>query len=437
MLALLAWFSSNYNQFFPPAISPSASSAQSTAPIEAAGPIGGQVSVLVGWQGTELQNFQDVLAAFKDRTGVDVIVESSPDFESLLTTRVNNGTPPDLAVLGGPAYFLQFSQQGKLVDLSGILEGSLFNNQYSKTWSDLGTVDGKLVGVLVRASVKGLIWYDPKVWQTKGFQIPATWDDLMSLSDQIANSGNFPWCVALESGDYSGWPGTDWLEDIVLRKFGQKTYNDWWQGSLDWGSPEIRQAWETWGQIVTDPRMVYGGANKMLTTNFADVGNGLFTNPPDCYMVHQGSFITGFFQDNNPGVMPLTDFDFFSFPNFTEGAPVRNEVSGDLVSMFNDTPQAEALIKYLVNTEAQEAWVKRGGTISPNKSVPIDAYSDPLSRKVAERLASTDVAVFDASDLMSSELNHAFWAAIMDYVANPQNLDAILQRLEDTRMSTK
>ncbi len=175
----------------------------------------------------------------------------------------------------------------------------------------------------------------------------------------------------------------------------------------------------------------------MLTTNITDVGNGLFTSPPNCYMVHQGSFIAGSFQDKNPGVMPLTDFNFFSFPNFTEGAPERTEISGDLFSMFNDTPQAEALIKYLVSQEAQETWVKLGWTVSPNKSVSIDTYPDPLSRKAAERLTSTDVAAFDASDLMPDEVNNEFWAAVMDYVANPQNLDAILQRLEDTRLRTK
>jgi alpha-glucoside transport system substrate-binding protein len=409
MLALLAWFSSNYNRLFPPAVPPGASSAPSTGPIEAAGPIGGQVSVLVGWQGPELQNFQDVLAAFQDRTGVEVNVESSPDFDVLLTTQVNSGDPPDLAVLAGPTYLMQFAQQGKLVDMSGILEKSAYNSQYSKAWSDLGTVDGKLVGVFIRASMKGMIWYDPKVWQANGLQIPVTWDDLMSLSDQIANSGSYPWCVALESGDVSGWPGTDWLEDIVLRKSGENIYNAWWQGNLAWTSPEIRQAWEAWGRIVADPRMAFGGAIKMLTTHFTEVGNGLFTSPPNCYMVHQGSFIAGFFQDNNPGVMPINDFDFFNFPNFTEGAPERTVISGDLISMFNDTPQSEALINYLVSQEAQETWVKQGGAISPSKSVSINTYSDLLSRKVAERLTGTDVAVFDASDLMPPELNNEYF----------------------------
>ncbi len=175
----------------------------------------------------------------------------------------------------------------------------------------------------------------------------------------------------------------------------------------------------------------------MLTTNFTDVGNGLYTIPPNCYMVHQDSLTTGFFQDNNPGVKPLTNFDFFGFPNFTEGAPERMVISGDLFSMFNDTPQSEALINYLVSQEAQETWVKQGGTLSPNKSVSIDAYSDPLSKKAAERLTSTEVAVMDASELMPPEINNEFRAAVMDYIANPQNLDVILQRLEDTRLRTQ
>ena len=220
-----------------------------------------------------------------------------------------------------------------------------------------------------------------------------------------------------------------------MRQSGEQTYNDWWQGKIAWTSPEIKQAWETWGQIVADPKMVYGGANTMLTTNFGNVGDGLFTTPPNCYMVHQASFITSFFQQNTPGVQPVTDFDFFGFPPFTAGAPASTEMAGDLFGMFNDTPQAEALIRYLVTPEAQDIWVKIGGAISPNKDVPLDTYPDALSKKAAERLTSSEVAVFDASDMMPEAMNNAFWQAILNYVQNPQDLDSILQNLDSVQQS--
>ncbi|MEJ2261824.1 MAG: extracellular solute-binding protein [Anaerolineales bacterium] len=407
------------------------------AALDAAGgqKIGGTVSVLATWGGSEQDAFMAMVKPFEDATGVQIEYTGTRDLNAVLTTRVQGGNPPDLAGLPGPGQMAQFAQQGALVDLSKVLDMSTYTSQYAKTWSDLGTANGQLVAVFIKASVKGLIWYDPKVWQADNYQIPATWDDMMNLSTQIADTGSTPWCVALESGAASGWPGTDWLEDIVLRQSGEQTYNDWWQGKIAWTSPEIKQAWETWGQIVADPKMVYGGANTMLTTNFGNVGDGLFTTPPNCYMVHQASFITSFFQQNTPGVQPVTDFDFFGFPPFTAGAPTSTEMAGDLFGMFNDTPQAEALIKYLVTPEAQDIWVKIGGAISPNKDVPLDTYPDALSMKAAQRLTSAEIAVFDASDLMPEAMNNAFWQAILNYVQNPQNLDSILQNLDSVQQS--
>jgi len=351
----------------------------------------------------------------------------------VLTTRVQGGNPPDVAGIPGPAQMVQFANEGKLVDLSNIL--SDYQKDYAKTWIDLGTVNGKLVGVFMKASVKGLIWYDPKVWQTNNFQIPQTWDQLMNLSTQMADSGTTPWCIAVESGAASGWPGTDWLEDIVLRQSGEQTYNQWWQGKIKWTSPEIKQAWQTWGQIVGNPKMVFGGANTMLSTNFGNVGTPLFTNPPGCYMVHQASFITSFFEQNSPGVKPVTDFNWFGFPPFKQGAPLSTEIAGDLMGVFNDTPQAEALIKYLLTPEAQDIWVKRGGFISPNKLVPMSDYPNDLDRASANRLTSAQVAVFDASDQMPTPMQTAFYTGILNFIQDPTSLDSILQNLDSVQQS--
>jgi len=146
-------------------------------------------------------------------------------------------------------------------------------------------------------------------------------------------------------------------------------------------------------------------------------------------VAHQASFITDFFVKNNPGVKPVDDFDFFSFPPFDANAPKRTEIAGDLMSVFHDTPQSEALIKYLTTPEAQAIWVQRGGAISPNQAVPLDNYPDELSRKAAELLTSSEVAVFDASDQMPQAMNQAFFQGILNYVQDPQSLDSVLQTL--------
>ncbi|MEJ2209617.1 MAG: ABC transporter substrate-binding protein [Anaerolineae bacterium] len=405
------------------------------AALEAAGgqQLGGSVTVLAVWGGAEQDSFMAMIKPFEDATGVSIDYTGTRDLNAVLTTRVEGGNPPDLAGLPGPGQMAQYAQSGDLVDLSTVLDMSTYQNQYAQTWIDLASSNGKLVGIFMKASVKGLIWYDPKVWDSNSYQIPDTWDQMMTLSNNIKDAGNTPWCVAVESGSASGWPGTDWLEDIVLRQSGKDVYDQWWQGQIKWTSPEIKKAWQTWGEIVATDGMVYGGPNAMLSTNFGQVGDGLFTSPPNCYMVHQASFITSFFQDNTPGIQPVTDFDFFGFPNFQADAPVSTEMAGDLFGMFNNTPQAAALMRYLVTPEAQDIWVKRGGAISPNQDVPLSDYPDPLSKKAAERLTSAEVAVFDASDLMPQAMNDAFWQAILNYIQSPDTLDSILQNLDSVQ----
>jgi alpha-glucoside transport system substrate-binding protein len=146
-------------------------------------------------------------------------------------------------------------------------------------------------------------------------------------------------------------------------------------------------------------------------------------------MHHQASFITDFFVKANPNITATQDFSFFGFPSFG-GNGEALEVAGDLFGMFKNTPQARALIQYLVSPEAQVIWVQRGGAISPNQLVPLELYPDELSRQSARLLTSAATMRFDASDLMPDAMNNAFRKAILDYVQSPNNLDSILSNLD-------
>ncbi len=412
----------------PAATSAAAAPAAPSAPLEK---IGGTVTVLGTWGGSEQDSFLAMVKPFEDQTGVTVQYEGTRDLNAILTTRVQGGNPPDVAGLPGPGQMAEFARAGKLIDLSQVLDMNAMRQQYSEDWITLGTVDGKPVGIFIKAAVKGSIWYNPKEFsKVSGGTPPKNWNDLMALSEKIANSGTAPWCIGLASGAASGWPGTDWLEDIFLRQAGPDKYDQWWQGKIAWTSPEVKQAWQTWGQIVANDKMVFGGRQGMLATNFQDAGNVLFTSPPRCYMMHQGSFITDFFVKANPNLKPVDDFNFFPFPDIDPQYSGSIEAAGDLFGMFKDTPQARALIKYLTTPEAQTIWVKRGGAISPNKQVSLDAYPDPISKELAQTLTSAKIVRFDASDLMPEAMNNAFWKAILDYVQSPNNLDSILANLD-------
>jgi alpha-glucoside transport system substrate-binding protein len=427
-----------------PAAAASPSPAAAASPAGAARPlgtpaaglerIGGTVSVIGTWGGSEQDSFLAMVKPFEDQTGIQVQYEGTRDLNAILTTRVQAGNPPDVAGLPGPGQMAEFARAGKLVDLGPVLDQRALRDEYLEDWLKTGTVDGKLVGIFIKASLKGPIWYDAKeLPKVSGGAVPKTWDELMALSEKIAGTGSAPWCIGLNSAAASGWPGTDWIEDIVLRQAGPDKYDQWWQGTLAWTSPEIKAAWQTWGKLVGDEKMVFGGRQSMLATNFGDAGNPLFTSPPGCYLHHQLSAITDFFTKNNPNVKPGEDFNYFPFPDINQQYSGSLEAAGDLFGMFKDTPQARALIQYLTTPEAQAIWVKRGGALSPNKAVAADQYPDQISRQQSQDLLNAKTVVFDASDQMPDAMNTAFFTAILNFVQNPGNLDSILSDLDRTR----
>ena len=403
---------------------------QPTGQRQPPGQIGGTVSVLATWGGDEQESFLAMVKPFEDQTGVQVQYEGTRDLNAVLTTRVQGGNPPDVAGLPGPGQMAELARAGRLVDLGGVLEQDAMKSDYAEDWLKLAQVDGKQVGIFIKSALKGLIWYNPKAFSQAGYQVPKSWDELMALSQRIADSGTTPWCIGLESAASSGWPATDWLEDIVLRQAGPDVYDQWHRGEIKWTSPQIKQAWETWGRIVADEKMVFGGRQGVLATAFGDAGNPLFSSPPRCYLHHQASFITDFFVKANPGVKPVDDFNFFGFPDIDPKYAGAVEAGGDLFGMFKDTPQARALMRYLSSPAAQEIWVKRGGALSPNKKVALESYPDPLAKQAAQLLIGAKIVRFDASDLMPEAMNAAFWKATLDYVNNPGSLDSILANLD-------
>lgn len=390
------------------------------------------VNMLIVFGGDELKNFESVLKPFEDRTGIDVQIESNRDANAILTTRVDGGNPPDVAGLPGPGAMAEFAKAGDLKEMPEEVKTTVAD-EFAETYTAAGTVDGKLVGIFAKVSLKGLIWYNPEAFSAAGYDVPDTFDALNSLVDQIAADGTPPWGIGLESGAATGWPATDWIEDFLVRQSGPDVYDQWWQGTLKFTSPEVKAAFEAFGKWGADPKYTYGGANTELSTAFGNGGDCLFADPPKCFMDHQASFMSGFFETNFPDVAKAgTTYDYFMMPPMEFNALTA---SGDVFGMFNDTDSAKQLMAYLVSKEFQEAWVKTGGVLSANNNVPTSAYPDESTKRAADILSSAEVVRYDASDLMPAAMNDAFFKAIVQYVQSPDQLDSILAGLDEAQTS--
>lgn len=406
----------------PASAAPSSEASAAPSASSGSGSLAGQTVTVIGtWGGSEQDAFMAMVKPWEEQTGATVKYTGTRDLNTVLTTGVASGVLPDLAGLPGPGQMAEWKDS--LVDLSGVLDMSTYTAETAPALVQLGQVDGKSVGVFIKTAVKGLIWYNPKTVGDLSSSAPASWDALQALITQDKSKAAAPWCLGVESGAASGWAGTDWIEDIVLRQAGPDVYNSWWQGKTKWTDPAIKQAFQTFGDVVANS---YGGSKAVNATNFANAGDPLFKSPPGCLFLHQASFITGLgaFKTATSG----TDYNFFPFPDINTQYSGAVEGAGDLFGMFHNTPASASLMAYLVTAPAQDIWVKAGGALSANKNAT--SYPDDISKRSAAMLQNAKTFVFDASDLMPSAMNSAFWAAIVEYVNKPDQLDSILAGLD-------
>jgi alpha-glucoside transport system substrate-binding protein len=380
--------------------------------------------------------FNNSMKAFEDATGIDIQYQGDKEFETTINVRVEGGSPPDIADFPQPGLMASIAASGKVQDANKMINPDWLKQNYNQGYLDTATVNtpsGKILGgVFQRVNAKGLVFYPKKAFDAAGYKAPKTWEDLQALMDQIVKDGDTPWCIGIESGTATGWPATDWTEQMMLRTTSLDNYDKWVAGTLPFTDPIVKNAVQKWSDIWFNDKYVYGGRKQIVTTNFGDAPKPMFTDPPKCWLMDQGNFITSFFESIKPGVKGGVDYDFFQLPALDSqyGAPV--EFGGDLMTAFADRPEVRAVMQYFSTFEGIRGWVSAGGAIAPQKDSDLSAYTNPFDRSVAEVLVNASAVRFDGSDLMPGAVGSgSFWKGMTDYVSGSVDINQALQEAQD------
>ncbi len=388
------------------------------------------VTIFGAFVDEDARRFEASMIPFEEETGIDVQYEGSGDFETLILVRVEGNDAPDIAAFPQPGLLSDFVSKGNVLDLQDWFDTDYLQTQYDQHWLDMATMDDIMAGVWYRANVKSLVWYPVPEFSEAGYEIPETWDEMLALSDQMVADGSTPWCIGIESSGATGWPATDWMEDIMLRTQPAEKYDQWVTGELPFDSPEVKQAAEIMGDIWFNDDYVLGGTASILTTPFGDAPTPMFDDPPSCWLHRQASFIPAFFPD---GVTLGEDVDFFYLPPILpDEIPQPVLGAGDLFAAFNDRPEVRQVMEYLTTGRSTQAWLQSGGFVSPHNDTPLDWYPTDTDRKYAEILTNASVFRFDGSDLMPGAVGAgSFWTGMVDFVsAEGENLDEVMQTID-------
>ena len=396
---------------------------------DAAPDLSGQSVTISGpWLSPEADRFDNLLAYFEAATGADATYTGSDSFEQQIVIDAEAGSAPNIAVFPQPGLAAVMAGNGLLTPLGDDMAGWVTDNfAAGSSWVDLGTyadADGndQFYGFFFNVNVKSLVWYVPENFEDAGYDVPTTMEELIALSDQIVADGETPWCIGLGSGAATGWPATDWVEDLLVRTQPPEVYDGWVTNEIPFTDERIVGAIETFGQFARNDDYVMGGAGAVATTDFRDSPTGMFSSPPGCYMHRQASFIPAFFPE---GTVVGEDADFFYFPSYSEadlGNPVLG--GGTLMAVTDPSDATMAFMEFLQTPFAHEIMMAQGGFLTPHAGVNLDAYETDTLRGQGEILLGATTFRFDGSDLMPGAIGAGtFWTGMVDYAGGADAAD--------------
>jgi alpha-glucoside transport system substrate-binding protein len=393
----------------------------------------GTVNVLNAMEPEEAEVVQGVVdELITADADYDVEIEASGSFEEDFQIRSEGGTL-DVALLPQPGAVADAVDQGAVSLEDMDFDIAALEETYGEYLMGLGEVDGEHYGLPSNINLKSMIWYPKDDFDAAGYTVPETFDDLIALSDQIVADGGTPWCVGFESEDATGWPATDWMEDIMLRTAGTDVYDQWVSHDIPFNDPAVQTAAETFGEVMFADGYVLGGADQTPVVPFGDAPGPMFQDPPGCWLHRQASFINAFFP---PEAEAGVDYDWFAFPPIDQEGTL---FAGEFMVTFRDAPEVRDFIEQFTSEEVQCA---QGGEvassrISPNINVGEECYANQIlaeSSVILTTALAEDTGRFDASDQMPPAVGSgSFWSEMMAYMQQgPDSVTQVLDEIEST-----
>ncbi len=279
-----------------------------------------------------------------------------------------------------------------------------------------------------KADLKSLVWYSPAMFEDAGYDIPETWDEMIEISDDIVANGGTPWCAGLGSGTATGWPFTDWMEDVMLRLHGPDVYDQWVANEIPFNDPRVVEVAQFIMDMWSTPGYMQGGPAATAGVAFADAGLPILDGA--CWMHRQANFFSAQWPDGTT-VGPDGQINAFYLPTISDDYGNVVLTAGTLVAAFDDRPEVWAVMKFIASTGYAESRGAFGGLLFPNLNMDVGVYPSDIEQVFGEILAAAEVSRFDGSDLMPGAIGAGeFWTAAVDIVTG-SDITETLTRVQD------
>ncbi len=395
----------------------------------------GEVQILGAFGGPEAEAFEATVKPFEDDSGINIEYIPDQDFTTTIKQRVNSGQAPDIGVFPQPGGLLELADEGAVQPIDTFADFDTLDKTLIPGFLEAARLNGRVYGAPMRMAVKSLVWYPKPTYEDAGYPTGAeSLQELTKITDKIKADGTAPWCMGWESDQATGWVGTDWIEEYVLRMWGPDVYDEWTSHEIPFNDKRIVQAFDAFGKLAKTQGNVWGGTRGILNTGFDEAFNPALKPKPDCYLMRQGNFATGFFPE-----AVQADLDgsvgLFVFPPDADGfagQPILG--GGDLAALMNgDDKDAIEVMNWLTSDQFGAEWAQAGGWLSPHKTFDASNYPDETTRSIAEIASNADVFRFDGSDVMPKEVGSGtFWTGMVEWMNGSKSAQQVATDIENS-----
>lgn len=393
-----------------------------------------KVTIMGAFGGGEQAGFEASIKQFEADSGIEIDYVADKDIATTIKQKASAGDTPDIALFPQPGGLLDLAKDGQIEPIDTYLDFDAIEKTLVPGILDSARLNGRFYGAPMRMAVKSLVFYPKAAYDQAGFdKAPKSLQEMATIGDRMKAAGQAPWCMGWQDAQATGWVGTDWVEDLILRMWGPDVYDEWTSHGIPFNDPRIVETLDRFKEMTLTAGQTYGGPKGVLNTPFGDSFNPAFSDPPKCWWQRQGNFITGFLPDAIQADLD-NEVGLFAFPADAEGWPGLPMLGGgDIAALFNgNDPDAIEVMKFLSSDKFGVEWAAAGGYLSPHQSFPIDIYPDAITKQIAQIVSTADAFRFDGSDLMPKEVGtDSFWKGMVD-LANGTSAQRVADKIEES-----
>jgi alpha-glucoside transport system substrate-binding protein len=399
---------------------------------------GGNSKTVTIWLSVDppiVDGFKKVLVPEAKKEGITVKIKKVNNINQLIMTAIQANNAPDIALIPQPGVVSEIVKRNKATALDNVVDMSTLKSSMAAGTLDAGTVNGKLYGLLVSMNVKSLVFYNKKAFEAAGYKAPTSLAELEQLTDQIKSKGGTPWCMGIQDpGGASGWPATDWIEDLIMHQSGASTYNDWVSHKVKFDSDPVKEAGQEMDKLLFTKGNVAGGQKGIANSNWQTVANPMFASDtkPGCWLLKQGNFITAFFPKDVQSNLDAR-VGVFGFPPKDASGENPTLGGGDLATLLNDSANSKKVMKMMADKDLGSVAGKAGDYISPHKDFDTSIYPNTIVKGAADVAYKSTAVLFDGSDAMPASVGAgSFWKEMVAWCAGDEDLDTALKNIDSS-----